>query len=339
MTAWLQWTDRQLCGPGSNDWDFTKKTNSLVNSTTTVGAWKSSLCNGDIKLSFFSLSLYPPVRPSVCLWFLVVKHNSMLHLRVCAPYWVIFFLWWLSSLADHKHSRKSWKGTEYPLFMGPCAETGAFQRCYLFRHQKKTEQPLLYSICHRQNCNSCSCLTTLLLTSIRSAVICVLLSAETIHIGQIGRTGGHDVLPVPHLWEGHLNHKINDNFFYTCNRNKDPWRLVVTLPVTACGLCNALNWNDALSPFVWLDLREGCARILRINEQITQTNMHLQSQALCYFSFAALEKPAEMSLSGFKMWMLFWYSTAWRTTRCEYITHTGWLGEAVRVNLVAWYQT
>lgn len=212
------------------------------------------------------------------------------------------------------------KGNGTSIVHGTMRWDGSFSKMLFIQTSKENRAALLYSICHRENCNSCSCLTTLLLTSIRWAVICVLLSAGTIHMGQIGRTGGHDVLPVPHLWEGHLNHKVNDNFFYTCNRNNDPWHLVVKLPVTASGLCNALNWNDALSPFVWLDLRKGCARFLRINEQKTQTNMHLQSQALCYFSFAALEKPTEMSLSGFKMWMLFWYSTARRTAHCKYIT-------------------
>lgn len=40
------------------------------------------------------------------------------------------------------------KGTEYPLFVGPALRRELFQRCYLFRHQKETEQPAFYSICH-----------------------------------------------------------------------------------------------------------------------------------------------------------------------------------------------
>lgn len=62
--------------------------------------------------------------------------------------WIIFLLWWFSSLADDERSWKSWKGWGYPLFMGPALRRELSQGSVFYSNikRKQSNPPFVFNL-------------------------------------------------------------------------------------------------------------------------------------------------------------------------------------------------
>lgn len=172
--------------------------------------------------------------------------------------WIIFFLGWFSSLAGSEHSWKSWKGSGYPLFMGPVLRRELFKDLFLFRHQEKTEQPSFIQFVTERRAIVAApqrwCLHKFSgKETVRSAIICV----PVIRLNYSNRPDREHRRPqcfacalfVARTFKSLNKWQVQQLPIYLCN-------LVGALPVTVTGLCNALM-EMLLSVFVWRELWKG----------------------------------------------------------------------------------